>query len=168
MWGLPRPGAKPMSPELTGRFFITEVPRKPSIIFFHLALQSRIDGGQQALNISIPLEIYSSTVPPKNVGPIYTITSNRLTHCIRSASALGDFCFLRFFFFFVIWNFIAMPWCLVINFNFHFSHNYVSLSFLTVTLTWLTCSGEMSRVSTGREPVSGHLEENKQLTHVKM
>ena len=89
-----------MSPELTGRFFTTEAPRKPSVIFFHLALHSRIDGGQQALNISIPLEIYSSTVTPKKVGPIYTITSNRLTHYIRSASALGDFCFLRVFFFF--------------------------------------------------------------------
>ena len=29
MWDLPRPGIKPMSPALAGRFFTTEPPEKP-------------------------------------------------------------------------------------------------------------------------------------------
>ena len=38
MWNLPRPGVKPMSPALAGRFFTTEPPRKPSLLmYFHLS-----------------------------------------------------------------------------------------------------------------------------------
>jgi len=34
MWDLFRPGIKPVSPELAGRFFITEPPRKPNFFSF--------------------------------------------------------------------------------------------------------------------------------------
>jgi len=31
MWNLPRPGIKPMSPALAGRFLTTEPPEKPPV-----------------------------------------------------------------------------------------------------------------------------------------
>ena len=33
-WDLPRPGIKPVSPALAGRFFTTEPPRKPCFVYF--------------------------------------------------------------------------------------------------------------------------------------
>ena len=33
MWDLSRPGIEPVSPALVGRFFITEPPEKPYVIF---------------------------------------------------------------------------------------------------------------------------------------
>ena len=36
MWNLPRPGIKPVSPELAGRFVITGSPRKSGKLFFNV------------------------------------------------------------------------------------------------------------------------------------
>ena len=41
---LPRPGIKPASPALTGRFFITKLPRKPSK---YIPRKRRVKGGTQ-------------------------------------------------------------------------------------------------------------------------
>ena len=34
MWDIPRPGIEPVSPALACRFFTTEPPRKPLIVYF--------------------------------------------------------------------------------------------------------------------------------------
>ena len=39
MWALPGPGIQPVSPALAGRFFTTEPPGKPSILFLNSGLQ---------------------------------------------------------------------------------------------------------------------------------
>ena len=36
MWNLPRPGLKPVSPALAGRFFTTEPPRKPDYLLLRV------------------------------------------------------------------------------------------------------------------------------------
>ena len=40
MWDLPRPGLKPMSPALTGRFSTTAPPGKPLLLVFYLSIGS--------------------------------------------------------------------------------------------------------------------------------